>query len=108
MACVKYDRTVILLRQRHIRLHVKIGQHICFQHYGRNVRTIENVLQQRPTLRPNSEFWNCALKCECIFNWFVLAQIFIIGLIADRKYQQFRPVLDAYIQEHYSVTFADM
>ena len=35
-------------------------------------------------------------------------QIFIIGLIADRKYQQFRPVLDAYVQEHYSVTFADM
>ncbi|XP_033633193.1 dedicator of cytokinesis protein 1-like isoform X1 [Asterias rubens] len=41
---------------------------------------------------------------EPVFN----ALIFIIGLIADRKYQQFRPVLDAYVQEHYSVTFADI
>ncbi|XP_022091656.1 dedicator of cytokinesis protein 1-like isoform X3 [Acanthaster planci] len=41
---------------------------------------------------------------EPVFN----ALIFIIGLIADRKYQQFRPVLDAYIKEHYSVTFADV
>ncbi|XP_071494855.1 dedicator of cytokinesis protein 1-like [Diadema antillarum] len=38
-----------------------------------------------------------------VFN----AVMFIIGLIADRKYQQFRPVLDTYINEHYSVTFAD-
>eukprot|EP00057_Strongylocentrotus_purpuratus_P025941 XP_011680415.1 PREDICTED: dedicator of cytokinesis protein 1-like [Strongylocentrotus purpuratus] len=38
-----------------------------------------------------------------VFN----AVVFIIGLIADRKYQQFRPVLDTYINEHYSVTFAD-
>ena len=32
------------------------------------------------------------------------ALIFIIGLISDRKYQHFRPVLDVYIQENFSAT----
>ncbi|XP_071827704.1 dedicator of cytokinesis protein 1-like isoform X3 [Apostichopus japonicus] len=47
---------------------------------------------------PQSEAYD-----EPVFN----ALVFIIGLIADRKYQQFRPVLDTYIREHYSITFAD-
>ncbi|CAM1325956.1 DOCK2 (predicted), partial [Pycnogonum litorale] len=35
------------------------------------------------------------------------ALIFIIGLIADRKYQHFRPILDVYITENFSATLAD-
>lgn len=41
------------------------------------------------------------------FNYLVFeALIFIIGLISDRKYQHFRPVLDVYIQENFSATLA--
>ena len=32
------------------------------------------------------------------------ALIFIIGLISDRKYQHFRPVLDVYIEQNFSAT----
>ncbi|XP_078717845.1 dedicator of cytokinesis protein 1-like isoform X3 [Lampetra fluviatilis] len=34
------------------------------------------------------------------------ALIFIIGLIADRKFQHFHPVLEAYISQHFSATLA--
>lgn len=41
------------------------------------------------------------------FNFLVFeALVFIIGLISDRKYQHFRPVLDVYIQENFSATLA--
>ncbi|XP_028968827.1 dedicator of cytokinesis protein 1 [Galendromus occidentalis] len=32
--------------------------------------------------------------------------VFLIGLISDRKYQHFRPVLDLYIQKNFSATLA--
>lgn len=32
--------------------------------------------------------------------------VFLIGLISDRKYQHFRPVLDLYIQGNFSATLA--
>lgn len=35
-----------------------------------------------------------------------LPQIYIIGLIADRKFQHFNTVLEAYIQQHFSATLA--
>ncbi|XP_060040719.1 dedicator of cytokinesis protein 2-like [Erinaceus europaeus] len=34
------------------------------------------------------------------------ALIYIIGLIADRKFQHFNTVLEAYIQQHFSATLA--
>lgn len=37
---------------------------------------------------------------------FVLWQVFIIGLIADRKFQHFNPVLETYIRKHFSATLA--
>ena len=41
------------------------------------------------------------------FNFLVFeALVFIIGLISDRKYQHFRPVLDVYIQDNFSATLA--
>lgn len=33
-------------------------------------------------------------------------QVFIIGLIADRKFQHFNPVLETYIRKHFSATLA--
>ncbi|XP_078449223.1 dedicator of cytokinesis protein 1-like isoform X1 [Lampetra planeri] len=39
---------------------------------------------------------------ELVFD----ALIFIIGLIADRKFQHFNPVLEAYIRQHFSATLA--
>lgn len=33
-------------------------------------------------------------------------QVFIIGLIADRKFQHFNPVLETYIKKHFSATLA--
>ena len=35
-----------------------------------------------------------------------MLQIFLISLISDRKYHQFRPVLDVYIKENFSATLA--
>lgn len=41
------------------------------------------------------------------FNYLVFeALVFIIGLISDHKYQNFRPVLNVYIQESFSATLA--
>lgn len=37
-------------------------------------------------------------------NYVFEALIFIIGLISDRKYQHFRPVLDVYIDQNFSAT----
>lgn len=34
------------------------------------------------------------------------SQVFIIGLIADRKFQHFNPVLETYIKKHFSATLA--
>ncbi|EPQ17824.1 Dedicator of cytokinesis protein 1 [Myotis brandtii] len=34
------------------------------------------------------------------------ALVFIIGLIADRKFQHFNPVLETYIKKHFSATLA--
>ncbi|RWS31375.1 hypothetical protein B4U80_06775 [Leptotrombidium deliense] len=39
-------------------------------------------------------------------NLLFTALIFIIGLISDRKYEHFRPVLDAYITDNFSSTLA--
>lgn len=33
-------------------------------------------------------------------------QLYIIGLVSDRKYQHFQPVLDLYIQESFCATLA--
>lgn len=46
--------------------------------------------------------------CGLHFNEyvFVLWQVFIIGLIADRKFQHFNPVLETYIRKHFSATLA--
>ena len=33
-----------------------------------------------------------------------VSQVFIIGLIADRKFQHFNPVLETYIRKHFSAT----
>lgn len=51
------------------------------------------------------------LPCRCqhvTLTVFVLAvcQIYIIGLIADRKFQHFNTVLEAYIKQHFSATLA--
>lgn len=35
-----------------------------------------------------------------------VCQIYIIGLIADRKFQHFNTVLEAYIKQHFSATLA--
>lgn len=41
------------------------------------------------------------------FNYTVLIfQVYIIVLISDRKYNQFRPVLDAYIDSAFSFAMA--
>ena len=37
---------------------------------------------------------------------FISSKVFSIGLLADKKYHQFRPVLDAYIQNMFSATKA--
>lgn len=46
--------------------------------------------------------------CGLHFNEhaFVHRQVFIIGLIADRKFQHFNPVLETYIRKHFSATLA--
>lgn len=36
----------------------------------------------------------------------LVLQLYIIGLVSDRKYQSFQPVLDLYIQESFSATLA--
>lgn len=36
----------------------------------------------------------------------LIFQVFIIGLIADRKFQHFNPVLETYIKKHFSATLA--
>ena len=36
----------------------------------------------------------------------IVFQVYIIALISDRKYHQFRPVLDAYIQTTFSFSMA--
>lgn len=36
----------------------------------------------------------------------LIQQVFIIGLIADRKFQHFNPVLETYIKKHFSATLA--
>lgn len=48
--------------------------------------------------------------CGLHFNEhvFILWQVFIIGLIADRKFQHFNPVLETYIRKHFSATLAYM
>lgn len=33
-------------------------------------------------------------------------QVFIVGLVADRKFQHFNTVLEAYIRQHFSATLA--
>lgn len=33
-------------------------------------------------------------------------QVFIVGLVADRKFQHFNTVLEAYIHQHFSATLA--
>lgn len=33
-------------------------------------------------------------------------QVFIVGLVADRKFQHFNAVLEAYIRQHFSATLA--
>lgn len=43
---------------------------------------------------------------ELYDNLVVDALVFIIGLISDRKYQHFRPVLDVYIMENFCATLA--
>lgn len=35
-----------------------------------------------------------------------LPQVFIVGLVADRKFQHFNAVLEAYIRQHFSATLA--
>lgn len=51
----------------------------------------------------------CLLLCRhvtvSLFRHSVF-QIYIIGLIADRKFQHFNTVLEAYIKQHFSATLA--
>lgn len=52
-----------------------------------------------------SPYWfHCSFPCPMIV--LVLWQVFIIGLIADRKFQHFNPVLETYIRKHFSATLA--
>lgn len=47
--------------------------------------------------------------CPCFLNKLLfpsVCQIYIIGLIADRKFQHFNTVLEAYIKQHFSATLA--
>lgn len=53
--------------------------------------------------------WLSAQTPSCLISqhfFFVLWQVFIIGLIADRKFQHFNPVLETYIRKHFSATLA--
>ncbi|XP_044743403.1 dedicator of cytokinesis protein 1 isoform X2 [Chrysoperla carnea] len=43
---------------------------------------------------------------ELFDNMVFQSLLFIIGLVSDRKYQHFQPVLDLYIQESFSATLA--
>ena len=63
-----------------------------------------------------SAYWVRQVVCGALhygarglhFNEHVFAfwQVFIIGLIADRKFQHFNPVLETYIRKHFSATLA--
>lgn len=43
-----------------------------------------------------------------LINVLVLLQVFIITLIGDIKFQHFNPVLETYINKHFSATLAYM
>ncbi|XP_069467585.1 dedicator of cytokinesis protein 1 isoform X2 [Ambystoma mexicanum] len=45
-------------------------------------------------------------ECETFDTLVFDALVFIIGLIADRKFQHFNPVLETYIKKHFSATLA--
>ncbi|XP_075699239.1 dedicator of cytokinesis protein 1 [Rhinoderma darwinii] len=45
-------------------------------------------------------------ECETFDILVFDALVFIIGLIADRKFQHFNPVLETYIKKHFSATLA--
>lgn len=47
------------------------------------------------------------LQPPCLFPP-VLPQVFIITLIGDIKFQHFNPVLETYINKHFSATLAYM
>ncbi|KAG8228173.1 hypothetical protein J437_LFUL014408 [Ladona fulva] len=44
--------------------------------------------------------------CDLYDNKVFECLLFIIGLVSDRKYQHFQPILDLYIQESFSATLA--
>lgn len=52
----------------------------------------------------NVFIWSVTLLKRLIMS--ISVQIYIIGLIADRKFQHFNTVLEAYIQQHFSATLA--
>ncbi|XP_056671020.1 dedicator of cytokinesis protein 1-like [Monodelphis domestica] len=45
-------------------------------------------------------------ECDTFDTLVFDALVFIIGLIADRKFQHFNPVLETYIKKHFSATLA--
>ncbi|XP_043912113.1 dedicator of cytokinesis protein 1 [Protopterus annectens] len=45
-------------------------------------------------------------ECDTFDTLVFDALVFIIGLIADRKFQHFNPVLETYIRKHFSATLA--
>ncbi|TNN73868.1 Dedicator of cytokinesis protein 1 [Liparis tanakae] len=49
---------------------------------------------------------NIAVISVCFVGKAAPLRVFIIGLIADRKFQHFNPVLETYIRKHFSATLA--
>lgn len=50
----------------------------------------------------------CGFEASLTFCSDFLLQVFIITLIGDIKFQHFNPVLETYINKHFSATLAYM
>lgn len=60
-----------------------------------------------PTLCPGPSLCLCAGTWQCpVLSHVPSPQVFIVGLVADRKFQHFNAVLEAYIRQHFSATLA--
>ncbi|XP_070539835.1 dedicator of cytokinesis protein 1-like isoform X2 [Ptychodera flava] len=71
-----------------------------------NVDGEEIVKFLRDTLESLFNIWMEHIETEDFDELIFDALVFVIQLIADKKYQHFGPVLDAYIKKHFSATLA--
>uniref|UniRef100_A0A672RAW2 Dedicator of cytokinesis 1 n=1 Tax=Sinocyclocheilus grahami TaxID=75366 RepID=A0A672RAW2_SINGR len=63
-------------------------------------------LTQNGETRPLASFPNPIVSSRSSVLLSVKVAVFIIGLIADRKFHHFNPVLETYIRKHFSATLA--